>query len=366
MNALRSLTARDGLIGLAALVVSAAVVAAAWAIASTPDSITGRQIPRSPFPTPGANVIYSIDEAQSAASIGADLEELGVIRSGRQFEVLVELMGVAGQLAAGDHLLPQGSATLTIIDRLIVREAGPSVRLTFPEGLRYEEMAEIAEEEGFCSREDFIAAVERAVPPPEIAATLPPGASLQGYLFPDTYELPVGATADDLVALMLETFLVRFDSELRAAATARGLTMHQAVTLASIIEREAVIAEERPLIAGVFFNRLENNDILGADPTVQYAVAELDPLSVQENGWWKRELTLEDLAIESPYNTRRFPGLPPGPITNPGLASLEAAVNPAETDYYYFVANAVAGDGSHVFAVTEAEHFANIATYQAQ
>jgi UPF0755 protein len=204
-----------------------------------------------------------------------------------------------------------------------------------------------------------MAAVGRAVPPDEIAATLPEGANLQGYLFPDTYILPVGATADELVLLMLETFLARFTPELREQAASHGLNMHQAVTLAAIVEREAAVPEERPVIAGVFYNRLEAADLLQTDPTVQYSVAELDPLSVQTYGWWKQELTVEDLAIDSPYNTYKYPGLPPGPITNPGLAPLEAVANPAETDYYYFVADAKTGDGSHLFAVTLEEHEAN-------
>ncbi len=355
---------RDALGAAAALVVSIAVVVAAYFISATPDEISGREIPETEALTPGTNVVYTIDAEQSASSIGKDLEELGVIRSGRQFEVLVELMGVSGELSAGDHLLPQGSAALTVIDRLIVKDGGgPGLKVTFPEGLRFEEMAEIVEESGLATAEEFIQAVADAEPPAVIAESLPEGADLQGYLFPDTYELPIGSTASDLVAIMLGTFLDRFDATMRADAATRGLTVHQVTTLASIVEREAVIAEERPLIAAVFFNRLEAQDILGADPTVQFAVAELDPLSVQRHGWWKAELTEEDLALDSPYNTRKFGGIPPGPITNPGLASIDAVVHPAESDLYFFVADAVAGDGSHRFAVTQAEHDANIANY---
>jgi UPF0755 protein len=345
---------------VATLAVAGAILLAAFVMAQTPEDITDRGLPApAEREDAGERVIYTVGEEASASEIGADLAELGVIRSGRQFEMLVELMGVAGLLAAGEHLLRTGSSTLAAIEALTVRESGPVVRMTFPEGIRFEEMAEIVEESGLASAADFLAAVERAEPPPEIAETLPPGANLQGYLFPDTYILPEGSTADDLVQLMIETFLVRFSAALRQSALEQGLDLHQAVTLAAIVEREAVIPEERPLIAGVFLNRINANDLIGADPTVQYAVAELDPLSVQQNGWWKRELTLEDLALDSPYNTRKFPGLPPGPITNPGLASLEAVANPEETDYYYFFANAKEGDGSHVFAVTQEEHDRN-------
>ncbi|MEZ4481514.1 MAG: endolytic transglycosylase MltG [Dehalococcoidia bacterium] len=341
-------------------IVAAGVLIAAYFVALTPGQIEGREIPATAMPTPGANIVYKVKEAQSASSIGADLQLLGVISSGRQFAVLVEVMGVAGRLAAGDHLLQKGITALQAVDMLTVRASGPAIQLTFPEGLRFEEMASIVDKSGLVSGEAFLVAVAAASLPDELGP-LPPGADLQGYLFPDTYILPVGATAAELVEIMLTNFATRFDASLREGLVERGITLHQAVTLASIIEREAVIPEERPLIAGVFYNRLAAGDLLGADPTVQFAVTLLDPLSVNSHGWWKRELTAEDLALDSPYNTRKYPGIPPGPITNPGLASLQAAVNPAETDYYYFVADAKKGDGSHVFAVTLAEHERNIA-----
>jgi UPF0755 protein len=226
-------------------------------------------------------------------------------------------------------------------------------------------MAVIAERAGFGPRDRFEEAVAAALPPPVFLAAFPEGATLQGYLFPDTYIMPVGSTAAELVAYMLRTLEERFSPDLRAAAAAKGLNTHQALTLASIVEREAVIADERPRIAGVFYNRLEANDALGADPTVQYAISFLEG-SVEEYGYWKKEITLEDLEIESPYNTRKVPGLPPGPIANPGLDSIRAVANPEDTEFYYFVADAVAGDGSHRFAVTFDEHEANIALYGAQ
>ena len=161
---------------------------------------------------------------------------------------------------------------------------------------------------------------------------------------------------------MVETFLDRFTPEMRAAAAAKGLRLHEAVTLASIVEREAVLPQERPLIAGVFLNRIEAGDIIGADPTTQF-VAALDPASVAQFGWWKRELTQEELDNPSPYNTREVAGIPPGPITNPGEASLAAVANAEDTEYYYFVADAKANDGSHRFAVPAAEPDQNIALY---
>ncbi|QFG03791.1 endolytic transglycosylase MltG [Tepidiforma bonchosmolovskayae] len=339
---------------------------AAWGIAGTPASVRGG-LPAAgapPAPASTATVPFTLERGASAGDVGRRLEELGVIRSARQFEMLARLMGVQGLLSAGDYLLPGRASALSVIQLLTVREAVPVLRVTFPEGLRIEEMAVIAEQAGFGPRDEFLAAAARARLPAGLAEYLPEGATLQGYLFPDTYIMPVGSTMDDLVAYMIRTLDERFTPELRAAAAARGLNPHQALTLASIVEREAVIPEERPLIAGVFYNRLAAGDRLGADPTVQFAVAQ-DPASVRQYGWWKKELTIIDLENPSPYNTRLFPGLPPGPIACPGLASIEAVARPAATDYYYFVADAKKGDGSHVFAVTFAEHERNIALYGA-
>lgn len=350
---------------LAAIAIAVTVVlvlVTSYVVARTPrDVIHAEAIPvASPAPA-GDTVAYTVAADRSASDIGADLEGLGIIRSGKQFQVLVAVMGVEGRLSAGDHLLRKGISAAEAVDALTVRSGDqPGIRVTFPEGIRLEEMAVLAEKAGFGTADAFLQAVATAKPPPEIAASLPEGASLQGYLFPDTYILPQGSTPDKLVNLMLQTFLTRVTPDIREAIVARGLTLHQGVTLASIVEREAVLAEERPLIAGVFFNRLAQGDMLGADPTVQYVVA-LDPESVARYGWWKQELTDEDIHNPSPYNTRQNAGIPPGPITNPGLAAIEAVAHPADTDFYYFVADAKKADGSHRFAVTFEEHEQNIA-----
>jgi UPF0755 protein len=307
---------------------------------------------------------YTLPDGRSAGDIGSDLERLGVVKSGEQFEFLVSLMGLQSRLSTGDYLLKKNSSALTVVSELTVQEAVPVLKVTFPEGIRIEEMAEIAEDAGFGTREAFMLATTTAALPPGFVEAFPVGQSLQGYLFPDTYIMPVGSTPADLVAYMLRTLETRFSPDLRAAAQAKGLNTHQALTLASVVEREAAVAEERPRIAGVFYNRLAEQDALGADPTVQYAVSLVEG-SVSQFGYWKKELTVEDLAIESPYNTRKFAGLPPGPITNPGLASIQAVANPEDTDFYYFVADAKKDDGSHVFAVTLAEHESNIARFGA-
>jgi UPF0755 protein len=147
---------------------------------------------------------------------------------------------------------------------------------------------------------------------------------------------------------------------LRGAIQAQGLTDFQTLTLASIVEREAQVASERPMIASVFLNRMKQGIPLQADPTIQYAVAQ-DPASIAANGWWKRDLTVDDLKINSPYNTYANKGLPPGPICNPGRDAIAAVAHPAQTNFLYFVAK---GDGSHAFAATLEEHNANIQKYQ--
>jgi UPF0755 protein len=349
-----------------AVVVAAAIVGAAYVVARTPgDVISGTVVVPSSPPALGENVEYTLAPGRNASAIGSDLERLGVIRSSRQFELLVSLMGVQEKLSAGDYTFAKNTAAANVISAITVKDAVAVRKVTFPEGIRVEEMAVIAQKAGFGTAQDFLDAVTNAPIPPDIAAMLPPegtvpGYRLQGFLFPDTYIMPVGATPADLVHLMLTTFLKRFAPELRAQAAAQGLTPYQAITLAAIVEREAVLAGERPHIAGVFYNRLAAGESLGADPTVQFAVA-LDPASVEQNGYWKRELTLEDLRNPSPYNTYLVAGLPPGPITNPGLASIQAVAEPTKTDDYYFVADAKKADGSHVFAKTLAEHEANIA-----
>lgn len=332
---------------------------AAWFIRNTPGAVLREPPPGEPVRMSAERVVFLVPEGGGADAVGDRLAELGIIRSGHQFKFLASLVGLERSLAAGQYRLPANASVLLAVDALTVKEDVPVLRVTFPEGTRIEEMAARAEAAGFGSHLDFLDAVARVTIPPEIAAAIPEGQGLQGYLFPDTYIMPVGSPVEELIEYMLDTFLRRVTPAMRAAFAAQGLTLHQAVTLASIVEREAVLDEERALIAGVFYNRIRNGDLLGADPTVQFALA-LDPQNVERYGWWKRELTAADLRVQSPYNTRLVPGIPPGPIANPGLASLEAVAFPATTKFYYFVADARKGDGSHVFAETLEEHEANI------
>lgn len=355
------------LAGVGVVFALAMFVVAAVFVAETPGAILGAtSAPANQSDTAGEDVTVTIPEGASAEQIGALLEEQGVIASGRQFQALVRLMGVGDQLSSGRYNLVSNMSAPTAVRNLLVSDAVPVRQVTFPEGIRIEEMAVIAEDAGYGLASEFLDAVEQAELPPGLAEhvpdDLPAGQRLQGYLFPDTYILPEESGVVELVELMIQTMDLRFSQALRDAAAEQGLNPHEALTLAAIVEREAVIPDERPLIAGVFYNRIEANDLIGADPTTQFAIS-LDPDSQRVHGYWKQGLTQEDLDDPSPYNTRLHPGLPPGPITNPGLASIEAVASPVDTDYYYFVADAVAGDGSHRFAVTFGEHQTNIALY---
>jgi UPF0755 protein len=248
-----------------------------------------------------------------------------------------------------------------------------SVTVTIPEGWRSEQTAWLLEQQGLMRGDDFLAHVRSAEPAYNWLQDRPPGASLEGFLFPDTYELPMETSPADVVDLMLATFDARVAPEIEARLAGitifdmelgdyRPLTIFDVVTLAAIVEREAVIPEERPVIASVYYNRLDPVHVeetalrLSADPTVQYSKG-YDP---ETGNWWNAMLPGEGQLIDSPYNTFKVQGLPAGPICSPGLASILAVLNPADTDYLYFHA---IGDGSHVFSSTLEEHLRNQEQY---
>jgi UPF0755 protein len=222
--------------------------------------------------------------------------------------------------------------------------------ITFREGLTIREMAALYESKGFGSASEFITAASdaRAVHEFDQAAR-----DLEGYLFPDTYSVPRQSTAAQLVARMVAGFQKVLTPELQTEAARRGMTIRELVTFASIVEKETGKPEERPLVAAVYANRLKIGMGLQCDPTVIYAL--------QRVNRYDGNLTRESLQFDSPYNTYRYRGLPPGPIAAPGRASLDAAAHPADVSYLYFVSR---GDGSHVFATTLEEHNHNVYEFQ--
>jgi UPF0755 protein len=298
-----------------------------------------------------AEQFVDIPQGANTRNIGELLVSSGVIRDQVTYRLALWLSGRARALKAGEYRFDQAMTPLDVIAKL-ARGDVYVIRVTFPEGLTINEMAGIFEAHGFGAAADFVAAAKDGS---LIHSLDPSAASLEGYLFPDTYPLSRHATATHVVRLMLDQFTRAFTPELQRAAKARGLTVRQVVTLASIVEKETARPEERPIVAGVYQNRLRIGMLLQCDPTVIYALA--------QEGRYTGNLHRDDLLLDSPYNTYRRPGLPPGPIAAPGKAALEAAVHPADTPYLYFVSR---NDGSHVFAQTLEEHDRNVQKYQVQ
>jgi UPF0755 protein len=342
---------------IAPLLAVAALAGAAWVVAGAPDAAArALRTARPPAAIEPASrpVTFTIEPGTDAARIADGLREAGVLAGTREFRVLLQLSGAASELRAGCYVFNTGTPAAEVLRRLRAGITATQL-LAIPEGRRLEEVGGVLEQARIATRVQWTEAL--AVAPRELLPEQPPaGSSLLGYLLPASYPLQCSSGAPQLVTAMLEAFAAQVTPELRAEARAAGLTLHAVVTLASIVEREAVLRDEQPLIAAVFLNRLRQGIALQADPTVQFAIATERP-PAGEQGWWKRELSVDDLAFRSPYNTYLVAGLPPGPIANPGIGAITAVIRPATTDYLYFAAR---GDGSHAFARTLAEHDANV------
>jgi UPF0755 protein len=260
--------------------------------------------------------------------------------------------GLDTRLQAGKYQLNPGMTPLEIANSL--QDATPThVTFRILPGWRIEEVADALPTSGLRIDPDtFLRAARKPSAPLRTALALPEGASLEGYLFPDAYEMARTSGLDDLLHALTTDFNLQVNAELRQAYQAQGLSLHEAVTLASIVQREAMVEDEMPTIASVFLNRLADGMKLDSDPTVQYA------LGFQDGRWWKSPLALDDLSTPSPYNTYQIGGLPPGPICSPGLPALQAVAFPAQTPYYYFRA-ACDGSGRHNFARSFEEHQQN-------
>lgn len=298
----------------------------------------------------GAAQVFTVRPAATVQSIAADLAAARLIRSALAFDLAARARGLARRLQSGEYLLTPRMSALEILDHLA---SGDVVlrRVTIPEGWTIRQIADAFRLAGVAGAPGFerVAQREAAAFPFAFARAIPTG-SLEGYLFPDTYRVDHAASARDLAAMMLRRFDAVLTPERRRAAAARGLTVHALVTVASLVEREARVPDERPLVAAVIYNRLRRGMPLQIDATVLYAL-----------GDHRDRLTYADLAVDSPYNTYRRPGLPPGPIASPGLASLDAALHPAAADYLYYV---LTPDGRHRFSRTYAEHLRAVRRYQ--
>lgn len=310
-----------------------------------------------PAASNGASVVFSVRQGDTADEIGRRLERAGLIGSANNFRILVGYYGAGDSLKAGEYELNPTMSTSDVITKL---RGGLVSRkqVTFPEGWRATEMTRALVERGIFTQPAVQSALESPVVFGELAGRRPAGASLEGYLFPDTYTIAPSDTAVSVVQQMVSNLDRQFTPALRRQAADTNLTFHEILTLASIVERESAQPSERPMVASVYLNRMKINMKLDADPTVQYALAMTQTIATKDT--WKPALSLTDLRVESPYNTYQRTGLPPGPICNPGIAAIKAVLEPAKTDFLYFVAR---GDGTHVFAKTLDEHLANVRRY---
>lgn len=295
-------------------------------------------------PNVTAEELIDIGIGSSPAAIASQLKQHGLIKNQQAFLLYARLTGKIGKFKAGQYLLNPSLDTPAIIS-LLEKGKVATLSFTIPEGYELTQIAGVLADKGITTDEEFWAVVTNNTFPYSFLKDLPNTKTrLEGYLFPDTYQIPRGMKIDKVIDLMLKRFENVY-SKLPENKT--GLTVHEVVTLASIIEKESVLDTERPLIASVFLNRLKIGMKLDSDATIQYLLGEHTD-----------RVLYKDLEIDSPYNTYRNKGLPPGPIGSPGEASLAAVVKAEDTKYMYFVARKD-GSGEHVFSVTFQEHITN-------
>ena len=289
----------------------------------------------------------NIEQGMDFYSVAYLLEKEGLIRNVPDFRWAAWLMRVEHKIQSGFFLLPRGSTHREILKRIIEPGGVATKNVTIPEGLTVRHIAGIMQRELKLDSSEFVSLCEDSAFAAELNV---PAERLEGYLFPSTYNFYHETNCASVIRKMTRQFFIEFDGNLQARLDSVGFTLHQAVTLASIIEGELMIDLEAGLVSAVYHNRLKRRMLLGADPTIQYIIPD-----------GPRRLLNGDLQIDSPYNTYRYGGLPPGPINNPGLVALVAAVNPADVDYLFFVAK---GDGSHYFNRTHEGHLRDKQKFQ--
>lgn len=306
-----------------------------------------------PGGSPGETHTLDVKPGMTAGEVVDSLVAQGLVHDGQLLRWYLSYRGLDRGVQAGRYQI-DGSMSLRQVAETLQSATAQAIQITIPEGWRREQIAGALEQSELgISSDTFLRATQLTPNGFSFSSQIPAGGTVEGFLFPDTYLFEPGTNTVEASQAMLKDFDERVTPEMRADFEAQGLTLFQAVTLASIVEREAVVPDERPMIASVFLNRLSQGLKLDADPTVQYA------LGLQPDGsWWKTALSSDDLNLDNPYNTYLYPGLPPGPICNPGLASLQAIAQPADTPYLYFRA-ACDGSGRHLFAETYEQHLQN-------
>ena len=290
-----------------------------------------------------------VRKGQRTALILRHLQKQGIVRDEYVPLIYIKLVRYGESIKAGMYEFSRPVSAAAVVDKLIRGDVVLKA-VTIREGLDRFTVGRLFAAEGFGRPKDW----DKLTADPELIRDIAPQApTLEGYLFPDTYKFNPGTTPRAIVQAMVQNFRRHFGNEMPFITT--GLNLHQTVTLASIVETEAKLPQERPMVASVYLNRIHRNMLLGADPTVIYA------LKLAQR--WDGNIHKADLEIDSPFNTYRAHGLPPGPVANPGMASLRAAAQPATTQFLYFVAR---HDGSHAFATNLEEHNRNVQIFQVQ
>lgn len=299
-----------------------------------------------PVTTDNREIIFSIEPGQTLKQIADNLESRGLIPNAWIFSAYARYQKTATRIPAGEHLLYTAASPARILEQLLAGRVR-LYRLTVPEGLNMEETAAVAAKTGLCDPDLFLTLCRD---PDYISDLDIPSHTLEGFLFPDTYFFSKSTTCRQVIEKMVATFFAVYGSRWQERADDLGFTLQQVVTLASMIEKEAGVASERPLIASVFHNRLEKNMRLQSDPTVIYGDPEFEG-----------RIRTRHLQRKTEYNTYQMHGLPKGPIANPGAKAIEAALYPAQSDYLYFVSK---NDKTHYFSKNLAEHNRAVRKYQ--
>lgn len=295
---------------------------------------------------------FVIEQGTVASQLAKDLETRGLIREDSAFNLLCKIKGAESKLMAGIYYLSPSMSTGEILDKLLQGPERDEKKVTIPEGYNTSQIIDVLVKNGFGTKEKFKTEMQSFTSDQyAFLKDIPKGENrLEGFLFPDTYFFSVDEGEHKIIDRMLQRFSLELTDDIKNKLNEKNMSVFQWVTMGSIVEREAAKSEDRPIIAAIFAKRIKIGMPLQSCATIQYLL--------NEN---KRVLSLKDLEINSPYNTYKHTGLPPGPIANPGRASLQAVLYHEETDYLYFVAKS---DGSHAFAKTNEEHMQNIRKYQ--
>lgn len=307
-----------------------------------------------PGSLPGSKFDFNIASGEGVNSILRRLAELGLVADPGLLRSYLLYTGLDRQVRSGEFQIEGGASSIEIAQSLLAPNPGKLTLTIFP-GWRLEEIAASLAEGGFpFSAEEFLQQTEASADDFSILSSRPEGAGLEGYLLAGSYVFEREVSVAKVVSEVLQASSQAIGPELTEAISNAGFSLHEGLTLASIVEREGLVEEEMPMIASVFLNRLAIGMRLEADPTAQYALG----YDMGSESWWTRPLLTEHLKVQSPYNTYQIDGLPPGPISSPSLAALEAVAFPEESEFLFFQAECN-NSGLHVFALTYEEHLAN-------